>query len=115
MATNNPKSTAPNPGTSGPGMQKKNDGSKQRIIAIAAVIILALLAVNIALLVGYNKKGAKANELSSMLDESEQLKVELEKQYYDALSELEEMRGSNEELNALIDQQKEELSQQKEH
>ncbi len=42
-----------------------------------------------------------------------QLKADLEQQYYQllALSELEGMRGSNEELNALIEQQKEELAQ----
>ncbi len=113
MATNNSKSTTPNPSSSSSGMPAKNDNSKQRIIAIAAVIILALLAVNIVLLVNNNKKGSKMNALTSQLDESEQLKAELEKQYYDAISELEEMRGSNEELNALIDQQKEELGQQK--
>ena len=111
MATNNAKSTTPSAG--GSGMKPKSDNSKQRIIAIAAVIILALLAVNVFLLVGYNKKGSEANALTSQLEESEQLKAELEKQYYDALSELEEMRGSNDELNALIDQQKEELTQQK--
>jgi myosin heavy subunit len=45
--------------------------------------------------------------------EVEQLKAELEKDYYQALSDLEEMRGSNEELNALIEKQKEELTTQK--
>ena len=50
---------------------------------------------------------------SVKLDESEQLKAELEEQYYQALSDLEEMRGSNEELNQLIDSQKEELAQSK--
>ncbi|PHN06422.1 hypothetical protein [Flavilitoribacter nigricans] len=48
-----------------------------------------------------------------MYDESEQLKAELEKQYYEALSELEELRGSNDEMNALIEQQKVELKDQK--
>lgn len=114
MATTNSNSTTPNQqNASSSGTPAKGDNSKQRIIAIAAVIILALLAVNIILLISYNNRGAKANELSAKLDEAEQLKAELDKQYYDALSELEELRGSNEELNALIDQQKEELTQQK--
>jgi hypothetical protein len=106
MATTNPSS---NPGGGAPG----SDNSKQRIIAIAAVLVIALLGVNVFLMV--NRAGqAKANkELSSQLSESEQLKAELEKQYYQALSELEEMRGSNEELNALIERQKEELTASK--
>ena len=47
------------------------------------------------------------------LDENETLKAELEEQYYTALSELEEMKGSNEELNTLIEQQQAELKDQK--
>ncbi|MEM8909036.1 MAG: hypothetical protein AAGD05_14415 [Bacteroidota bacterium] len=41
------------------------------------------------------------------------MRAELEKQYYESLSELEEMRGNNTELNALIDQQKTELKEKK--
>ncbi len=89
----------------------KQNNSKQTIIAIAAVVIVLLLGFNVYLLVS---KSNQKKELTSQLDESEQLKAELEKQYYDALSELEDMRGSNEELNALIEQQKEELKSQKE-
>lgn len=108
MSTN---SSSPNQGSvSNP----KPDNSRQRLIAIAAVIIVALLVVNAFLLISYNKRGNVNAELTSQLDESEQLQAELEKQYYDALSELEEMRGSNEELNALIEQQKDDLKSQKE-
>ena len=91
----------------------KQDNSRQKLIAIAAVIIVALLGVNAFLIVNSMNKSKANKELTSQLDESEQLKAELEKQYYEALSELEEMRGSNEELNALIEQQKEELKSQK--
>ena len=37
---------------------------------------------------------------------TEKLKQELEKQYHEALSDLEEMRGTNEEMDALIEQEK---------
>jgi len=47
------------------------------------------------------------------VDDSAKLKLELEKQYYEALSELESMKTGNEELNALIDQQKQELQEKK--
>jgi myosin heavy subunit len=99
--------------SSSPTPAPKPDNSKQRIIAIAAVIIVALLGVNAFLLVSKMKDSKENTELNAQLDESEQLKAELEEQYYEALGELEEMRGSNEELNALIDQQKEELTSQK--
>ncbi|MEN0003657.1 MAG: hypothetical protein AAF798_05925 [Bacteroidota bacterium] len=99
--------------SSSPTPSSKPDNSKQRIIAIAAVIIVALLGVNAFLLVSKMKDSKEKTELNAQLDESQQLKAELEEQYYEALGELEEMRGSNEELNALIDQQKEELKGQK--
>ena len=89
------------------------DNSKQRIIAIAAVGIVLLLGINAFLLIKNSKTNAANEALTQQLDESEQLKVELEKQYYEALSELEEQKGTNEELNALIDEQKAELEDQK--
>ena len=90
------------------------DNSKQRLIAIAAVIIVALLGVNAFLLINKFRDKRVKSELTAELTEAEQLKAELEKQYYEALSELEEMRGTNEELNALIEKQKEELRESKE-
>ena len=102
--TSSGSSSKPNP---------KPDNSKQKLIAVSAVIIFLLLATVIGLAVRLNNVGNTKAALSTQLDESEQLKAELEKQYYEALSELEEMRGSNEELNALIESQKEELKTQK--
>lgn len=90
-----------------------SDSSKQRLIAIAAVVIVLLLGANVFLLINNSKQKADNTELSANLDNAEKLKVELEKQYYESLSELEEMKGSNEELNALIDEQKMELEEQK--
>lgn len=92
----------------------KTEDSKQRLLIIAAAIIAILLAVNAVLLYSYTRKANANDQLATELDETEQVKTQLEKQYYEALAELEEMRGSNEELNALIDQQKEELRAQKE-
>jgi len=107
--------TKPDPGNKpNPSMpQNPKQESRQRIIAIAAVIILVLLAVNAFLLINYLKKGKENTQLVAQVDETEQLRAELEKQYYQAMSDLEEQRGRNEELNALIDQQKEELKAQK--
>lgn len=46
------------------------------------------------------------------LIESTKVKADLEKTYYQALSDLEEMRGNNSELNAMIETQKTELKKQ---
>jgi len=90
-----------------------SDSSKQRLIAISAVVIVLLLGANVFLFMNKAKQDAENKDLTSQLQESDQLKVELEKQYYESLSELEEMKGSNEELNALFDEQKSELEEQK--
>ncbi|MFT5168325.1 MAG: hypothetical protein ACI8P3_003567 [Saprospiraceae bacterium] len=93
-------------------MSFSND-SKQKLTAVAAVVIVALLGLN-AFLIYNNMQHKSDNEaLSVKLDEAKLLEAEIEKQYYDALTELESMRGKEENLNALIDQQKEELLAQK--
>ncbi len=104
MTTNssnsNPTSSSPKP-------------SNNNTIAIAAVIIVALLGLSAFLGVRNFQLNNTKKELTADFEKTEELKVELEKQYYEALSELEEMRGSNEELNTLIEQQQEELKTQK--
>lgn len=94
-------------------MSLSND-SKQRLIAIAAVIIVGLLGINAFLLYNKHNQDKVIDQTTAELDEAQKLNTELEKQYYESLAELEEMRGNNEELNALIDQQKDDLKGQKE-
>jgi predicted RNase H-like nuclease (RuvC/YqgF family) len=79
------------------------------LAGLAVVLLLALIGLGI----GYANRGSENAELSADLVEMEQFKAQAEQQYYESLAELEEMRGSNEELNAMIDQQKEELRVQK--
>ena len=89
------------------------DTSKQRLLAIAAIIIIALLGLNAFLIYNkYSQERVIETQRTEIL-ESDRLKIEMEKQYHEALAELEEMRTSNEELNAIIDQQKEELRAQR--
>ena len=90
-----------------------SNGSKQRLIAIAAVVVVALLVVNAILL--YNKftQDKKISQQTTEIEEQEKLKAELEKQYFEALSELEEMRTDNEELNTMIEEQQAELKDSK--
>ncbi|MGK0363256.1 MAG: putative nuclease with TOPRIM domain [Saprospiraceae bacterium] len=89
------------------------NNSKQRIIAIAAVIIIALLAGNAYLLFNKMNQDNQITAQASEIDEQEKLKAELEKQYYESLSELEEMKTNNEDLNKMIEEQQAELKDQK--
>ncbi len=80
-------------------------------IAIGVAAAFFILAVVFGVL--YMRSNSKGNKLEAKNSEVEQLKAELEKDYYQALSDLEEMRGSNEELNNLIEKQQGELTAQK--
>ncbi len=87
--------------------------SSSRWITIGIVAIIALLAVNAWLFYDKYQNESTIEQQSVDLGEAQQLNMELEKQYYETLSQLEEMRGDNVEMNALIDKQKEELQSQK--
>jgi myosin heavy subunit len=89
----------------------KESMNKQRTIFIVTVIIL--IGIIGFLLINNNQKSKLVQEQTVEIDEAEQLRVDLEKQYFEALTELESQRGTNEELNSLIESHKEELRQQK--
>jgi len=93
----------------------KNSGNSQQntLLTVAAIIIVALLALNVYLWVNKSKQTQENTELSEKVDETEKLRAELEKQYYQALTELDNLRGSNTELNDLIAQKEKELTAQK--
>ena len=86
---------------------------KNRTPLLAGIIAVLLIALAV-LGISFMNRGTENAQLSTELVEMEQFKAQAEKQYYESLAELEEMRGSNDELNALIDQQKEELRLQSE-
>lgn len=90
-----------------------NKHSQQRLLTIAVLVIMVLLLINAFLLFNKVSQGKVIEEQKTELAEAETLKTELEKQYHDAQAELEAMKGTNEELNAIIDQQKLELKQQR--
>lgn len=92
---------------------KPQDNSKQRLIAIAAVVIVALLAVNAWLLFKYTQADKAQETLTTQLDESAKAQEELNEEYYAAKAELESMRTGNEELNALVEQKQTELREAK--
>jgi len=87
--------------------------SRQRLSAIAAIVFIALLGIIAFLLWNKSQLDSEVKVQNEEILENERLQVELEKQYYEALSELESMKTGNEELNSLIDTQKQELKDQR--
>lgn len=87
--------------------------SQQRLLALATVAIIALLGLSAFLIFTKINQDKLIKKQSAELIEETRLKAELEKEYYEALSDLEEMRGSNTELNAMIETQKDELKRAK--
>ncbi len=101
--------------TTTPGtMTKKPEKNPMKIFLPIAITVGIILLGAIGYLM-YNNSAQERELLTkvSELEEAEQIRAELEDQYNDALANLEAMRGENEELNALIDQQQSELTDQK--
>ena len=93
-------------------MSTPND-NRNKVLGIAIAAIICLLAVNAYLLYNKSKLTTANTQLTNQLDETSKLKLELEQQYNESLSKLEEMRGDNEEMNTMIDKQKADLQAQK--
>jgi hypothetical protein len=110
MSTTNSQSRQP---AGSQSKQPTNSQSNQRLIAIAIVVIIALLGINGYLWYTKINQDKLIDRHSSELIETEKGLAELEKTYYESLSELEEMRTANGELNAIIDAQKEDLKAQR--
>ncbi|MBK8370846.1 MAG: hypothetical protein IPL20_05610 [Saprospiraceae bacterium] len=90
-----------------------NTKSKQNFTAIAIALIIGLLGLNIYQWYN-NSKLSQTNEVKqSEVMELQKLNAELDQDYQAAVESLEEMRGDNQELNGLIDNQKAELKVQK--
>jgi hypothetical protein len=87
--------------------------SQQKLLALATVAIIALLGLSAFLIYTKVNQDKLIKSQSSEMIEQTRLKADLEKQYYETLSDLEEMRGNNSELNAMIETQKTELKAQK--
>jgi DNA repair exonuclease SbcCD ATPase subunit len=97
-------------------MAYQNEGSDSRakkLLPWAIAGIIALFLTNIATWVSLSNKKAESTTLTTELKKEEDLNVQLEQQYKDAVAQLEEMKGKNTELNSLIDAQKEELTRRK--
>ncbi len=90
-----------------------NQKKKNNYPLIIGLLIAGLLGTNAYWMFNNNTQSTQIASLDTKVDETEKLRLDLEKQYYESLSQLEEMKGSNTELNKVIDAQKAQLSQQK--
>lgn len=111
MTTNNPSNKQTS--TVNTVTNNQNKKKQQNIIAIAATIGVILLGVIGWLAYSNMTKANKLEQTVFQLEESNNLRSELEVQYNQALSDLESQKTDNEELNAMIDQQKAELEASK--
>lgn len=90
-----------------------SQSSQQKLLALATVAIIALLGLSAFLIYTKVNQDKLIKSQSAELIEETKVRADLEKEYYQALSDLEEMRGDNTELNAMIETQKTELKKQK--
>lgn len=88
--------------------------SKQNLTAILIGIIILLLGAVGYLWYNLSKVTSKSQVQQTEMMELQKVQAELDQDYQVALESLEQMRGSNAQLNALIDSQKAELKTQKE-
>lgn len=87
--------------------------TNKNLSTIAIIAIILLLILNGVLLYDRASKDQNIQQLEKDLVEVRHLQNELEREYYEAISELDEMRTDNEELNTLIEAQKDELGRQR--
>lgn len=100
--------------TSQPSPSGNNNG-RQQLIAVAAVVIAALLAINAWLLYKYTQAHNAQTALTTQLDKASKLQEQLNEEYYEAKNELDALRtADNAKLNAQIDEKQAELDAAKE-
>jgi len=96
-----------------PSNMNQTKAQKQNFLAIAVTVGVILLAVIGFLAYSNISKARSLEQTVTELQDSENLRQELETQYNTALADLEAQKTTNQELNAMIDGQKAELEQQK--
>lgn len=99
--------------TNNPSNFNQDKSQKQNFMAIAITVGVILLAIIGFLAYNNISKSQQLDLTITEMEESEKLRGELETQYNQALADLEAQKTTNQELNAMIDQQKAELEQQK--
>ena len=90
-----------------------NEESMQKKITAMGIIIALLIGAIAFLLVNRNSQSTLISEQAMELDEAEVLKEDLQTQYEEVMNALDEQKGENEELNAVIENQKSDLESRK--
>lgn len=92
-------------------MDSTNNNNTYKIVSISIIGLLLLLSGYLLYLKSQNSNLIATQD--SKLVETEKNRAELEKNYYESLAELEELKGDNTELNSKIDSQKLVLKKQR--
>ncbi len=87
--------------------------SKSNLSLLAWILAILFLALSIFMWYGRNQFKSQLEKSNQERVELEKIQTELETDYQSSLSDLEDMRGDNQELNDLIETQKEDLRKQK--
>jgi len=87
--------------------------SNSNLFAIAMVAILGLLGLSGYLFFANQDLQDKTEQMAADINQKGIIYDELNDTYNEAVAELDEMKGNNEELNALIEKQKDELKSKK--
>lgn len=94
-------------------VDNNSNNRAKKILPWAIAAIVALAGTNIASWVGYSNKTAEAQAAKVEITKDENLNTTLKQQFDDATAQLDGMKGTNQQLNTLIDKQKSELSAQR--
>ncbi len=92
-------------------MSQKSNRDKLTVIAIIAIMLLLL--VNAYMMYNKYNQDKIIQQQQQELEEVTNLKNDLDEEYYEALSELDDLKSDNEELNQIIEDQKEKIQEQK--
>lgn len=90
-----------------------NNSNQTTLIAIGSAIIIGLLGGLIYLFTSNESANKDLEATNLKLEQTIQLKDSLDTQFSEAMLELEDMKGTNVELNEIINQQKADLTKQK--
>ncbi len=88
---------------------------KDHLTAIAIIAIMLLLLVNAYMMYNKYNQDKIIQQQQAELEEVTQLKNDLDEEYFEALSELDDLKSDNEELNTTIEEQKKKIRDQKEN
>jgi predicted nucleic acid-binding Zn-ribbon protein len=92
-------------------MSRKSNRDKLTVIAIIAIMLLLL--INAYMMYNKYNQDKIIQQQQQELEEVTNLKNDLDEEYYEALSELDDLKSDNEELNQIIEEQKEKVREQK--